>query len=95
MYLEQELNDAQFELDNFSEIAESFFPPQSSLGTTRRRRSTAKDQPHNRSRRLNSAVATLAADTGFILRESMQTLRAMHSPFLISAIPQKIQNSAK
>ena len=55
-----------------SDVAESFFPPESSLRATRRRRSIDDDEPHNRSRRLIGAVAALAAGTGFILGEPIK-----------------------
>ena len=38
-HLQTEINEAQSELNTLSTIAESFFPPASSLGTTRQRRS--------------------------------------------------------
>ena len=50
-----------------SVIAESFFPPESSPGTTGRRCSIVEDEPHNRTRRLIGAVAALATGTEFIL----------------------------
>ena len=56
----------KLELNTLSDVAESFVPPESSLRTTRRRRSTDEDEPHNRTRRLIGAVA---AGTGFILGE--------------------------
>ena len=37
-YLKQEANEAQLELNTLSDVAESFFPPESSLGPTRHRR---------------------------------------------------------
>ena len=46
-YLKQEVNEAQIELNNLSDFAESFFPPESSPGTTRLKRSTDEDEPHN------------------------------------------------
>ena len=46
-YLTQEVNDAQIELNFLSYVAESFFPPESSPGTTRQRRSIDEDEPHN------------------------------------------------
>ena len=66
-YLQQEVNEAQLELNTLSDVAKSSFPPESSLGTSRQRRSVAEDEPHNRTRRLIGTVAELAADTGFIL----------------------------
>ena len=71
-YLTQEVNEAQIELNNLSDVAESFFPPESSLGTTRRRRSMDANQRHNRTRRLIGAVAALAPGTGFILGEPIK-----------------------
>ena len=50
----QEVNEAQFELNTLSGIAEFFFRAESSPGTIRRRRSTAEDEPHNRTRRVIS-----------------------------------------
>ena len=47
-YLKQEVNGAQFELNTLSDVAEPFFPLESSLGPTRRRRSIDEDEPHNR-----------------------------------------------
>ena len=46
----QEVKEAQLELNILSDVAESFFPPESSSGTTRRRRSIDEDEPHNRTR---------------------------------------------
>ena len=71
-YLKQELEEAQLELNNLSDVAESFFPQESSSGTTRRRRSIDDYEPHNRTRRLIGAVAALAASTGFILGEPIK-----------------------
>ena len=71
-YLGQEVNRAQLELNILSDIAESFFPPESSPGTTRRRRSKDEDETHNKTRRLICAVAALAAGTGFFLREPVR-----------------------
>ena len=65
-HLETEISDAQSELNTLSAIAKSFFPPESSPGTSRQKRSTAEEEPHNRTRRLIGAVAALAAGTGFI-----------------------------
>ena len=61
--LKQEIYEAQFELNSLSDVAESFFPPESLPGTTRRRRSMNENQPHNRTTRLISAVAALVAGT--------------------------------
>ena len=47
-YLWQEINEAQLELNILSDIAEFFFPPESSPGITRRRRSIDEDETHNR-----------------------------------------------
>ena len=66
-YLQQEVSEAQLELNTLSGVAESFFPPESSLGPTRRRRSMDENQPHNRRRRLIGVVAAIAAGTGFII----------------------------
>ena len=66
-HLKTEISEAQSELNTLSAIAESFFPPTASIGTSRQRRSTAEKEPHNRTRRLFGAVAALAAGTGFIL----------------------------
>ena len=71
-YLTQEVNEAQIELNTLSDVAEFFFPPESSPGTLRERRSIDEDEPHNRTRRLIGAVAALAAGTGFILREPIK-----------------------
>ena len=68
-HLNTEIHEAQSELNTLSAIAESFFPPIASLGTSRQRRSTADEENHNRTRRLIGAVAALAAGTGFILGE--------------------------
>ena len=70
--LKQEVNEAQLELNTLSSVVESLIPPESSLGTTRQRRSLDEDEPHNRTRRLIGAVAALAADTGFILGEPIK-----------------------
>ena len=66
-YLTEKVDEAQIELNILSAIAGSNFPPASSLGSIRRRRSAEKDEPHNRTRRLDSAVAAVAAGTGLIL----------------------------
>ena len=71
-HLKTEISEAQSELNTLSAIAESFFPPTASLGTSRQRRSTAEEEPHNRTRRLIGAVAALAAGTGFILGEPIK-----------------------
>ena len=71
-YLQQKVNEAQLELNTWSGVAESFFPPESSPGITRRRRSIDEDEPHNRTRRLTGAVAALAAKAGFILGERIK-----------------------
>ena len=71
-HLKTELHEAQSELNALSAIAESFFPPIASLGTSRQRRSTAEEETHNRTRRLIGAVAALAAGTGFILGEPIK-----------------------
>ena len=66
-HLKTEINEAQSELNTLSAIAESFFPPTASIGTSRQRRSTAEEGPHNTTRWLIGAVAALAAGIGFIL----------------------------
>ena len=71
-HLKAETNEAQSELNTLSAIAETFFPPIASLGTSRQRRSTAEEEPHNRTRRLIGAVTALAAGTGFILGEPIK-----------------------
>ena len=71
-YLTQKVNESQVELNTLSDVAESFFPPESSPATARRRRSVNEDEPHNRTRRLIGAVAALAAGTGFILGEPIK-----------------------
>ena len=67
--LKQEVNEAQLELNTLSKFAELFFPPESSPGTTRWRRSLDEDELNNRTRRMIGAVAALAVGTGFILGE--------------------------
>ena len=62
-------NEAQVELSTLGDIAESLFAPASSPGTTRRRRSTAENEPTNRTQQLIGAVEALAAGRGFILGE--------------------------
>ena len=71
-HLKTEINEAKSALYALSAIAESFFPPTASLGTSRKRRSTVEEEPHNRTRRLIGAVAALAAGTGFILGEPIK-----------------------
>ena len=71
-HLKTEVNEAQSELNILSAIAESFFPPTASLGTSRQRRSNAEEEPHNRTRWLIGAVAALASGTGFILGERIK-----------------------
>ena len=71
-HLKTEISETQSELNILSAIAESFFPPIASLGTSRQRRSTADEEPHNRTRRLIGAVAALADGTGFILGEPIK-----------------------
>ena len=71
-YLKQEVNDAQLELNALSDVAESFFPPESPHGTARPRRPIDEDEPHNRTRRLIGAVAALDTVTGFILGEPIK-----------------------
>ena len=71
-YLKNQVNEAQLELNILSDVAESFFPPESSLGTACRRRSVDEVEPHNRTRRLIGAVAALASGPGFILGEPIK-----------------------
>ena len=71
-HLRTEISKTQSELNTLSAIAESFFPPTASFETSRRRRSTAEEELHNRMRRLIGAVAALAAGTGFILVEPIK-----------------------
>ena len=71
-HLKAEITEAQSELKTLSAIAASFFPPIASLGTSRQRRSTAEEEPHNRTRWLIGAVAALAAGTGFNLGEPIK-----------------------
>ena len=49
-YIKQKVNETQLELKTLSDVAESFFPPESLSGTTRQRRSIDEDEPHNRTR---------------------------------------------
>ena len=71
-HLKTEINEAQSELNTLTAIAKSFFSPTAFLGTSRQRRSTAEEEPHNRTRWLIGAVAALAAGTGFILGEPIK-----------------------
>ena len=71
-HLKSEIHEAQSELNTLSAIAESSFPPTASLGTSRQRRSTVEEEPHNRTRRLIAAVEALAAGTVFILKETIK-----------------------
>ena len=71
-YLKRKVNEAQLEFNTLTDVAEPFFPLESSLGTIRRRRSIDKVEPHYRTRRLIGAVAALAAGTGFILGEPIK-----------------------
>ena len=71
-YLQQEVNEALIELNTLSAVAEPFFSPEISHGTTRPRHSIDEDEPHNRIRRLNGAVAEFAAGTVFILGEPIK-----------------------
>ena len=71
-HLKTEIHEAQSELNTLGATAESFFKPIASLGTSRQRRSTAEEEPHNRTRRLIGAVAALAVGTGFILGEPIK-----------------------
>ena len=83
-YLKQELNGVQLELNTLSDVAESFFPPDSSSGTTCRRRSIDEDEPHNGTRRLIVDVAALTAGTGFILEEPIKYAACnAHSIFIL------------
>ena len=70
--LTQEVIEAQIELNILSDVAESFFPPESSPGTTRQKHSTDENEPHNRTRRLIGAVAALAGGTAFIPGEPIK-----------------------
>ena len=45
-HLKTGIHEAQSELNTLSAIAESFFPPIASLGTSRQRRSTAEEEPN-------------------------------------------------
>ena len=87
-YLTQELNEAQLELNTLSDVAESFFPPESLPGTTRRRRSIDEDEPstteHDDSLELSQHLP-LVQDSSYESRSKTQL--AMHSPFSIFAIP--------
>ena len=71
-YLQRQIIEAQLELNTLCDVAESFFPPESSPGTTRQRRSIDEDEPHNGTRQLIGAVATVAVGTGFILGEPIK-----------------------
>ena len=71
-YLKQEVNEAQFELNTLSDVAESFFRQQSAPRATRRKRSIDADELHNRTRRLIGAVAALAAGTRFFFGEPIK-----------------------
>ena len=71
-HLKTETSEAQSEFNSLSVIAESFFLPVASLGTTRQRRSIDEKEAHNRTRRLIGAVAALAAGNGFILGEAIK-----------------------
>ena len=71
-YLKREVNEAQLQLNTLSDIAKSFFPPESSLGTIRRRRSMDDNEPHYQRRRLFCTFVALAAGTGFILGEPIK-----------------------
>ena len=68
-YPKKEVNTAQLELNTPSDIAKSFFPQAASLGNLRSRRSTEKDEPQNRKRRLIDAVAALPVGTRFSVGE--------------------------
>ena len=46
-YLKQEVNEVQLELNSLSDVAESFFPPESLPETTRQTRSIDEDEHHN------------------------------------------------
>ena len=71
-HLKREVSEAELELNILSDVVESFFPPESSRGTTRQRRSIDEDEPHNRRRQLIGAVAALATGTVFILGEPIK-----------------------
>ena len=68
-YLTQKPNEAQIELNTLSVVVESFLPPESWSGATRRRRSIDEEEPKNRTRLLIGAVAALAASREFFLGE--------------------------
>ena len=89
-YLKQEVNEAQFEPNTLSDNAESFFPPESSPGTTRRKRSFNEDELHNRTRRILvlSQHSQLVQDSSYENKSKMQ--HAMHSPLMIAAVRLKI-----
>ena len=70
--MKQEVNETQLQLNILSDVAESFFPPESAPGTARRRRSIDEDETHNRTRRLIGAVGALAIATRFILAEPIK-----------------------
>ena len=71
-----------------SDVAKSFFPPESSLGATRQRHLLDENEPHNKTRRLIGAA--LAAGTGFILGEPIKGAACNALTFLIFVIPLKI-----
>ena len=71
-YVKQEPIEAQLELNTLRDVAESFFPPETSPGTTRQRCSMDENLPNNRTRGLIGAVAALAAGTRFILGEPIK-----------------------
>ena len=64
--------EARLQLNTRRAITESFFPPISSLGNTRRRRSTEHDKADNRTQRLSGKVAALAAGTGLMPGEQIK-----------------------
>ena len=70
-HLKTEISEAQSELNILCAIAESFLPTKSSPRTSRKRRSTAEEEPQNRTRWLIGAVAALRG-TGFILGEPIK-----------------------
>ena len=91
-YLKKKINEAELELNTLTGIAESFFPPASSLARFRSRCSVVENEPHNRTRRLIGVVAALAAGTGSILGEAFKDAACNTVSISISAIPQKIYN---
>ena len=71
-YLKEEGIEAQLEINILTDIVESVFPPASSLGNLRERRSTDDDDSHNRKQLLTGAVDEMAAGKGFISEKSIK-----------------------